>query len=251
MTWEVGNARVTAQRSGRGRGTFLKRGADGEPREGKPAEEECPRPGGSAGAPRLGSRGRPWGQREGQRGPDGPVAVPGPGCAGGGRRGRAGEGCRGAGRAREPTRARTSWRAAETYLLVRDPLRLLQAERAAEGAVLRHHAQAAGGAHQLLGIAARGHLGGHDAAPQLARRPPPATRPSPPRAPPRPAPPARLTAPAPNRHALPGAQANRRLGPAPSLRSPIAVRAPPLPPCARPPIGSEGRPQLAPPPRDA
>lgn len=189
MTWEVGNARVTAQRSGRGRGTFLKRGADGEPREGKPAEEECPRPGGSAGAPRLGSRGRPWGQREGQRGPDGPVAVPGPGCAGGGRRGRAGEGCRGAGRAREPTRARTSWRAAETYLLVRDPLRLLQAERAAEGAVLRHHAQAAGGAHQLLGIAARGHLGGHDAAPQLARRPPPATRPSPPRspAPPRPA----------------------------------------------------------------
>lgn len=111
MTWEVGNARVTAQRSGRGRGTFLKRGADGEPREGKPAEEECPRPGGSAGAPRLGSRGRPWGQREGQRGPDGPVAVPGPGCAGGGGgvglgRGVGGQGGPGSRRGRGPAGGR-------------------------------------------------------------------------------------------------------------------------------------------------
>lgn len=84
------------------------------------------------------------------------------------------------------------WRAAATYLLVRDPRRLLQAEGAAVGAVLRHHAQAAGRAHQLLGVAARGHLGGHDAAGALARCPPPAARgpqpgPSPSGAPPRPA----------------------------------------------------------------
>lgn len=69
-----------------------------------------------------------------------------------------------------------SWRAAATYLLIRDPLRLLQAEGAAKGAVLGHHTQAARGAHQLLGVAARGHLGGHDAATAIAPRPGPSPR---------------------------------------------------------------------------
>jgi hypothetical protein len=50
---------------------------------------------------------------------------------------------------------------ARTHLLVRNPLRLLQAERASEGAVLRHHAQATWRAHKLLGVATRGHPRGH------------------------------------------------------------------------------------------
>lgn len=122
------------------------------------------------------------------------------------------------------------WRAAATYLLVRDPRRLLQAEGAAVGAVLRHHAQAAGRAHQLLGVAARGHLGGHDAAGALARCPPPAAR-SPARAPrePRPAPPAWLTAPASSRQARLRARTNRCSGSAPPPRAPIGARAPPPP----------------------
>lgn len=119
-----------------------------------------------------------------------------------------------------------SWRAAATYLLVRDPLRLLQAEGAAKGAVLGHHAQAARGAHQLLGVATRGHLGRHDAASALASRPDPSPAKSP-------APPAWMTGAASNRHARLGARANRRSGSAPPLRSSIRARAPPRPPCCR------------------
>lgn len=134
-------------------------------------------------------------------------------------------GSRGGGR-RRSAGARTRGRpAAATYLLVRDPLRLLQAERTAEGTVLWHHAEAAGRAHQLLGIAACSHLGGHDAASAVAHRP--RTGPSPAKSP---APPVRLTAPAPNRHVRSEGRANRRQDSALSLRSPICAKAPPLPP---------------------
>lgn len=191
MTWEVGNARVTAQRSGRGRGTFLKRGADGEPREGKPAEEECPRPGGSAGAPRLGSRGRPWGQREGQRGPDGPVAVPGPGCAGGGGgvglgRGVGGQGGPGSRRGRGPAGGRPR------------PTSLSGTHCGSSRPNGLPKARCSGTMRRPLGertsfLASRRAATSEDMTPPhsspAARRPPPATRPSPPRspAPPRPA----------------------------------------------------------------
>lgn len=145
----------------------------GVPRTREKGQAERPGGGGagspsgrSAGAGGAGSRGRgaPRGPGESARTPGGPGERPGS----------------------------RGWRAAATYLLVRDPRRLLQAEGAAVGAVLRHHAQAAGRAHQLLGVAARGHLGGHNAGGALARRSPPAARgpqpgPSPSGAPPRPA----------------------------------------------------------------
>lgn len=91
---------------------------------------------------------------------------------------------RGAGRGQGARGTDAGLAGTATYLFVGYPLRLLQAKRAAEGTVLGHHAQAAGGAHQLLGVAARGHLGGHDAASALARRahtdPRPAKSPAPP-----------------------------------------------------------------------
>ena len=144
---------------------------------------------------------------------------------------------------RDPGRGRGagSRRAVATYLLIRDPLRLLQAEGAAKGAVLGHHAQAAGGAHQLLGVAARGHLGGHDAATAFARGPGPRPVRSP-------APPAWMTTAASNRHARPGERANRYPGPAPTLSCSIHAVAPPRPLRGPTPIGSEGPPRHAPPP---
>lgn len=76
----------------------------------------------------------------------------------------------------------------------------------------------------------------------------PLAQPGAPPAPPRPAPVrSRLTAPASNRQARHGTRTNRSLNSAPSLPSPIRVRAPPLPPCGQSPIGGEGWPGCAPP----
>lgn len=88
------------------------------------------------------------------------------------------------GRGRETPRL-WLWTRARTHLLVRDPLRLLQAERASEGAVLRHHAQAAGRAHKLLGVATRGHPRGHVSAgaPHATARAEPRKGATPPRPP--------------------------------------------------------------------
>lgn len=209
---------------------------------GRPEREPCG--GRSAQGPgRAGARGAE-GSRGGTRRPAGARAAVraagtrtrdparGRGC-GGSRarvRGVPGEGAGGPGRGRG--RGAGSRRTAATYLLVRDPLRLLQAEGAAEGAVLGYHAQAAGGAHQLLGVAARGHLGGHDAATALASRPDPRPARSP-------ALPAWRTRAASNRHARPGARANRSPGSAPQRG---------LQPCGRPPIGREDAAKHAPPP---
>lgn len=196
-------------------------GTPGAPSEGTTQKAECPRSRHEwrAGGRRPGApQGRGAGVSEGGR--EGPQEGSGGGQRGAeaapAEEGRRGDGaCRARGRgpgprAGGPRRLRVAWvprrgreelgadrgrgRGTEggtaTYLLVGYPLRLLQAKRAAEGAVLGHHAQAAGGAHQLLGVAARGHLGGHDAASALARRPHtdprPAKSPAPPKAPPHP-----------------------------------------------------------------
>lgn len=122
---------------------------------------------GNGGGPLTGSRGPPAGRSS-------PALLPALPRAANGRQGterrptaRDGGDAAGAAAAKRPEggggrRPGSGWgRGARTHLLIRNPLRFLQAERASEGAVLRDHAQAAGRAHELLGVATRGHPRGH------------------------------------------------------------------------------------------